>query len=188
MKKLFIVLFFSFAFLTTAQAQKGTTTISISYGDGKGQIKPLMAKVEMSGRFDEGPVRSFDMSLAGMVSKHAAVEIGVSVLNHRYLFTKYDYPGPQQPETKVANTIIFPVKLRVDILKYLFISGGFLLNAELGKGHPVDLGFGIGAGIQYYFKNKYGVFVYPQTNIHTIAIGLLENHIAFGLSYRIPKK
>lgn len=185
MRKFLIVLFLSFAFL--AQAQKGTVTFSISYGHGKGEIKPLMAKAEMSGRFDEGPVHSFDMSLAGMISKHTSVEIGVSTLNHRYLFTSFDYLNLQQSETRSVNTLIFPIKLRVDILKYFFIGGGFLLNAELGRARKLDLGVGIGAGVQYYFKNKYGVFIYPQTNIHSLAVGLAEQHITYGISYRIHK-
>lgn len=183
MKTLLIVLFLALPIL--AQAQKGTATFSISYGNGKGQIKPLMAKAEMLGRYDEGSVHTFDIGLAGMISKHTAIEIGISRLNHRYVFTKFDYPSLQQSETRSVNTVVFPIKLRVDILKYFFISGGFLLNAEVGKGRQIDLGVGIGAGVQYYFKNKYGVFIYPQTNIHTLTIGLLENHVAFGLAYRI---
>lgn len=168
-----------------AQAQKGTTTVLLSYGDGKGQIKPLMAKAEMLGRYDEGDVRTFDVGLAGKVSKHTALEIGVSVLNHRYLFTTYE-PRFQKSENRSVNTLVFPIKLRVDILKYFFVGGGIFLSAELDRGYAVDLGVGIGAGVQYYFKNKYGIFIYPQTNVHRLTIGLLENHVAFGLAYRIP--
>ncbi len=170
-----------------AQAQKGTTTFSISYGEGKGQIKPILAKAEMLGRYDEGDVRTFDVGLSGKVSKHTALEIGVSVLNHRYLFTTYE-PRFQKSENRSVNTLVFPIKLRVDILKYFFVGGGIFLSAELdrGRGRAVDLGVGIGAGVQYYFKNKYGIFIYPQTNIHTLSIGLQENHTSFGLAYRIP--
>ena len=185
MKNILLTLSF-ILFGVFAEAQKGTTTFSLSYGKGKGQIKTLLAKADMLGRYDEGAIRSFDLGLAGMVSKHTAVEIGLSVLNHRYLFTKFDYPGLQQAETRSENTLVFPIKLRVDILKYFFVGGGFLLVTEFGSERPVDLGVSIGAGVQYYFKNKYGVFIYPQTNIHTLTIGLLENHTSFGLAYRIP--
>jgi hypothetical protein len=56
------------------------------------------------------------------------------------------------------------------------------------EGPRMDVGFGIGAGAQYYFKNKYGIFIYPQTNIHSLAVGLAEEHVTFGLAYRILKK
>ena len=183
MNKLFIVLFLSLPFL--ARAQKGAATISASYGNGKGQIKPLLAKAEMLGTYSEGAIRTFDVGLAGSVSKSTAVEIGISVLNHQYQFTSYDFPNKRSTVNKSTSTLVFPIKLRVDILKYFFISGGFLLNTTTGQEKGLDVGVGIGAGVQYYFKNKYGFFIYPQTNIHTPTIGLSEQHIAFGLAYRI---
>lgn len=185
MKSLFILSLALLAF--SVKAQKGTTTFSVSYGSGKGQLKPIMAKAEMTGRFDEGPIRSLEINLAGKVNKNATVEIGISVLNHRYLFTSFDYPGLQRSENRSANILLFPIRLRVDILKYFFISGGFLLNAEPGKSYQADLGVGIGAGVQYYFKKKYGIFIYPQTNIHSLTIGLAENHVAYGIAYRLTK-
>jgi hypothetical protein len=183
----YIVMLLLLSYTISAQAQKGTTTFSVSYGDGKGQIRPLLAKAEMTGSYSEGTIRTFDFGLSGMLSDYAALEIGVSILNHRYQYTKYDFPnGLQSPVNKSVNTLVFPLKLKFDILKYFFVSGGILLNADLGVHDEIDIGFGIGAGVQYYFKNKYGFFIYPQTNVHTIAIGLSENHVAFGLAYRIP--
>jgi hypothetical protein len=132
MKSILIVLLLLFAFL--AQAQKGTTTISMSYGDGKGQIKPLLAKAEMLGRYSESTIRTFDVSLAGAVSTSTAIEIGVSVLNNQYQFTKFDFPDKQVSVNRSVNTLVFPIKLHVDIFKYFFISGGFLLNTDVGKG------------------------------------------------------
>lgn len=184
MKYIFMLLLLAYTIF--AQAQKGTTTFSISYGQGKGQIKPLAAKAEMSGSYSEGSIQAYGISLLGNISMHTALEIGVSLVNHRYQYTKFDFPGRQLPVDKSVNTLVFPIKLKIDILKYFFISGGFLLNANVGGHDEIDVGVGIGAGVQYYFKNKYGIFIYPQTNIHTITIGLKESHTAFGLAYRIP--
>ena len=182
MKYIFTLLLLSYSFFV--HAQKGTTTFSISYGEGKGQIKAMLAKVEFAGFSSEGPTRSFDIGASGMIGKHTSLDIGVSLLNHRYQYTSWDRPG-RTPVNKSVNTFVFPIKLKVDILKYLFISGGFLLNSDMGGFSP-DLGVSIGAGVQYYFNNKYGVFIFPQTNIHSITVGLKESHTAFGIAYRIP--
>ena len=182
MKFISILLFLSSSFF--AQAQKGTTTFSISYGEGKGQRKAMLAKVEFLGFSSEGPTRTLDIGASGMISKHTSLAIGVSFLNHRYQYTPWDTPG-QTTFTKSVNTFVFPIKLQVDILRYLFISGGFLLNSEMG-GYRPDFGVSIGAGMQYYFNNRFGIFIYPQTNIHSITVGLKESHTAFGLGYRIP--
>lgn len=185
MKNILLTLSF-ILFGVFAQAQKGTTTFSLGYGKGKGQIKPLMAKAQMLGAHSEGDVRTFDVSLVGAVSKSTAIEIGLSLLNHRYQYRKFDFPVSNVLEDKSVYTLIFPIKVRFDILKYFFISGGFLLINDFDRGRQTDLGVSIGAGVQYYFKNKYGVFIYPQTNVHTLTIGLLENHTSFGIAYRIP--
>lgn len=182
MKNIFLLLLLCSAYY--ARAQKGTTTFSISYGEGKGQIKAMLAKVEFLGFSSEGPTRTLDIGASGMIGKHAALDIGVSLLNHRYQYTLWDRPG-RTPVNKSTTIFVFPLKLKVDILRYLFISGGFLLNAEMGSYRP-DLGVSIGAGVQYYFNNKVGIFIYPQTNIHSITVGLKESHTAFGLAYRIP--
>jgi len=183
MKNILIVFLLSFVFF--AHAQKGSGTFSASYGIGKGQVKTQLAKAEMLGIYAEGDVRTFDLNLAGAISKSTAIEIGVRVLNHQYQFTSFDFSRKIVTENRSVNTMVFPIKLRVDILKYFFISGGILLSADIGRSRQVDLGAGIGAGVQYYFKNKYGFFIHPQTNVHTLIIGLSESHIAFGVSYRI---
>lgn len=184
MKNLFTVIFLCSALVS--HAQRGTTTFSFSYGEGKGQRKPLLAKAELLGSSSEGPTRAFDVGAYRMIGKHVSLETGISLLNHKFQYTLLDQPG-RLPVNRSVNTLILPIKLKVDILKYLFISSGVLLNTDLGEQDEVDIGFGIGAGVQYYFKNKYGVFISPQTNVHTLTIGLSEKHLAFGLAYRIPK-
>lgn len=184
MNKLLTLLFLLIS--AFANAQKGTNTFMVSYGLGNGQIKPIAAKVELHAFSSEGTVRSFDIAASHMISNQAALEVGVTILNHRYQYRVIDKPG-QIPVDKSITKLVTPVKLKVDVLKYFFISGGFLLNWNLSTNeqHGVDVGFGIGAGAQYYFRNKYGIFIFPQTNIHSLTYGLSEKHVAFGLAYRI---
>ncbi len=187
MKLIFTMLLLSFSFIV--KAQSGSTTISISYGEGNGQRKPIAAKAELLGFSSKGSIKTFDIGASHMLGKHISLETGFTILNHHYQYTLYDQPG-RTPVDKSANTLLFPIKLKVDILKYLFISGGFLLNSSLGskESNGIDVGFGIGAGLQYYHKNKYGIYIYPQANVHTLSIGLSEHHIAAGLAYRFQKK
>ena len=114
------------------QAQKGTTAFSVSYGQGKGQIKPIAAKVQLLGNSSEGSIKTFEVGAYRMIGKHVALEIGASILNHRYQYTLLDEPG-RKPVNKSENTFVLPIKLRVAVLKYIFISGGFLLNEEFGE-------------------------------------------------------
>lgn len=187
MKLLFTILLLSFSLLV--KAQNGSTTISISYGKGQGQRKPIAAKVELNGYSSEGSVKTFNVGVSHMLGKHTALETGVTILNHQYQYTLSDNPT-RTSVAKLANTLVLPVKLKVDLFKYFFISGGFLLNSSLGsnESNGLDVGFGIGMGVQYYFKNKYGIFIYPQANVHTLTIGLSERHVATGFAYRFQKK
>ncbi len=185
MKKFLIVLFLSLSIL--AQAQKGVTTFSISYGHGKGEIGPTIGVAKMSESYSKGPIKTVDFNLNRAVGKSTSIETGFSILKHRYDYRRFDPPNSNPPENRLLKTLVIPIKLKVDILNYFFIGGGFLLNAEIGENPRLQAGFGIGAGAQYFYKNKYGVFIYPQVNIHNTTVGLAEHHIAYGLAYRFHK-
>ena len=176
------------------QAQKGTNTYAISYGEGYGQLRSVIA---MAKRFDstsEGPVSFYDFNYNIGKRKHAALETGISLLKHDFTYRLWDSGSMSSTVSERSiYSLIVPLKLRTDILKYFFISGGFLahLNIEDGGqktlGIGSSLGIGLGAGIQYFHKEKYGVFIYPQVNVHSLGFGLMEQHTSFGISYRIHK-
>ncbi len=191
MKSIIILPLLLVAFL--AKAQKGTNTYAISYGEGKGQIKGVIG---MAKRFDstsEGPVNFFDFSYTIGKRKHSGIETGVSLMKHDFTYSILDTKSFTTTITpRSIYSLIVPLKLRTDIFKYFFISGGFLAHINIGDGGieslgiGSSLGIGIGGGIQYVHKEKYGIFVYPQVNVHSIDFGLLEQHTSFGISYRIP--
>ena len=168
-------------------AQKGSQTFLVSYGFGNGQIKPILAMAKMSGSYAEGSVKTYGINFNEGIGKHASLETGIIALKHNYTYKEFRFPPVSTVSDQTKTSLIIPLKIKINILKYLFISGGMLLDVNLnGKGSTI--GFGIGAGAQYYYKNKYGIFIYPQANVHSIEIGLAESHIAVGLAYRIQKK
>lgn len=176
MKRLLSVLFLLLAFST--YAQKGSTIFLISYREGEGQIKEILTKAETLSQYVHG--------LTGKASKSTAIEIGFSLLNHQYECTKFDMFSKITSVNQTVNALVFP-KLRFDILRYFFISSGFLLNADIDPIDDIDMGVSFGVGIQCYFKNKAGIFIYPQKNIHKLSIGLVEKHNAFGITHSINK-
>lgn len=185
MNKLLTLLFLLISVF--ANAQKGTNTFTISYGQGNGQIKPILSVAKMSGQYAKGDVSLFGFNYLIGTGKRNAIETGIIIQKHDFVYSDFSNP-PNTIVTNNTNTsVILPLKLRFNILKYFFISGGMLADISL-SGEAHNLGLGIGAGVQYYYKNKYGIFVYPQANIHTIGIGLAESHVTAGFAYRFQKK
>jgi hypothetical protein len=159
----------------------------INYGQGNGQIKPILSVAKMSGQYAKGDVSLLGFNYLIGTGKHNAFETGIIIQKHDFVYSYFGNPPNTIITDNTITSVILPLKLRFNILKYFFISGGMLADISLnGEGHK--LGFGIGAGIQYYRKNKYGIFIYPQANIHTIGIGLAESHISAGLAHRFQKK
>ncbi len=192
MKSIIILPLLLVAFL--AKAQKGTNTYAISYGEGKGQIRSVLTMAKKFDSTSEGPVNFFDFSYTIGKRKHSAIETGVSLMKHDFTYSILDTKSPTVTITpRSIYALIVPLKLRTDILKYFFISGGLLGHINIGDGGieslgiESSLGIGLGGGIQYVHKEKYGIFVYPQVNIHNIGYGLLEHHTSFGISYRLGK-
>lgn len=175
------------SFTALAQKQK-TRTFVISYGHGKGKIAPALAVTKASGANSSGPLKLIELNFYQSIGRHSYIETGISFLDHQYTFTKFDYT-PQPAIKQFYRAIYIPLKIRFDVAKYFFISGGLSTEFKTSKGSKDGnaLGAGIGAGLQYYHQNKYGIFIYPQINVHSLDIGLIERHISFGLAYRIPR-
>lgn len=176
-------------------AQKGTTTYAIGYGEGNGQIRGILG---MAKRFDstsEGAVNYFDFNYTRGRRKHSALETGISLLKHDFTYRNWDQTGGTSTVSERSMyTLIVPVKFRFYVLKYFFISSGLLahINVKDEGTHTLgigsSIGIGVGGGIQYFYKEKYGVFIYPQVNVHSLGFGLIEQHTSFGISYRIVNK
>lgn len=74
-----------------------------------------------------------------------------------------------------------PVYLRLDILKYVFIHGGFLLdfdpNLNARYDNQTGIGFGAGMGIQYQFNNDWGIYLSPFMKMHSLVpFSMDKNH------------
>lgn len=199
MKYLFVLPLFLIAF--SGLAQKGSHTFSTSYGTGKGEIKMLLGIAESDGGYYTGKsVNTIGLNYFGGITHHLFIETGLIWLQHQSTKTTYNIPtSPTMPITKTTtdislNVITIPLKLRVEFAKYFFISGGIMRDFPLGKTaknhiHPNAFGVGIGGGVQYLHHNKFGIFIYPQVNIHELfESGIVENNVTFGLAYRIPRR
>jgi len=75
-------------------------------------------------------------------------------------------------QTANFSLISLPVSLRLNFLRYFFLSGGFFLDADASSSMPIDSQSGIGAnlgvGFKYSFKGRISVFVNPYQKVHSI--------------------
>jgi hypothetical protein len=199
MKNLYILPLILFSFL--AKAQKYSHTFSTSYGTGNGKIKMVLGIAESDwGYYTGKSVNTVGLNYFGGINNHLFIETGLILLHHQFTKTTY-HPRttPTGADLKTTtdvslNVITIPLKLRVEFAKYFFISGGIMRDFPLGKTaksyiHPNAFGVGIGGGVQYLHHNKFGIFIYPQANIHELfESGIVETNVTFGLAYRIPRR
>lgn len=199
MKYLFVLPFLLFSF--SSLAQKGSHTFSASYGTGKGEIKMVLGISDSDGGNYKGKsVNTIGLNYFGGITNHLFIETGLIWLQHQSTKTTYNIPTTAtMPMTKTLTDVSFhmvtiPLKLRVEFAKYFFVSGGIMRDFPVNSItkntlHPNAFGIGIGGGLQYLHHNKFGVFIYPQANIHEFFDrGIMEANISFGLAYRIPRR
>lgn len=131
------------------------------------------------------------------VKKHLRFETGIQFSQDKISIHPNLPPNSQGTITHAKVSIItIPLALRLSFLKYAFINGGLLLDADTGISNPVDNQTGIGAlfgaGLQYEFKQGLIISASPTAQIHSILpFSSDENHhrliqsgLKFGIAYR----
>jgi hypothetical protein len=101
------------------------------------------------------------------------LESGIEYGSYKIIVRPMLYPGlGSYAYGKQFSMITVPLSLRVNFLRYLFISGGLLLSSDFTTSMPIDsqtgLGATVGAGLQYTFKERFTLFVNPYSKAHSL--------------------
>jgi hypothetical protein len=133
------------------------------------------------------------------LAKWFSLNGGIEYADHEIItVTGTDYPpftvsGPVAGHVQLLS---MPLYLRIDFLKYFFITSGGVFDLEL-KNTVTNNQSGIGAtggiGVKYDFKNRLSVFIHPYYQLHGVILfnnnnnspeRLLTAGIRTGVSYR----
>jgi hypothetical protein len=125
-------------------------------------------------------------------------ESGIDYAKHDFI-VKPAYMGEGTPAShnESVNMLSFPFLLKVTLGRYLYISGGALLDLDISKAKMVNnqsgLGVSGGLGGQYIFKSGLSLFVQPNLKLHSLVpfnlakyhSRVLESGVKIGLSYGV---
>lgn len=200
MKNLTVLLLIFITFCCKAQER---SSISVSYGTGNGDIGHIGF-----GKAEGGVSRNTDKSLniiginywSETSTKNLYLETGIHYLVYKYLsISNYDMHLPNTITGRTVKVISVPLKLRYEPWNFLFLNGGLYTDIDVSEKYPnyppkiSGIGLGLGIGLQYYFKNRLGIYVNPQIDLRNMltfstynsGYKLLDSHLTFGLAYRI---
>lgn len=197
MKILFTISLFLLTFF--AQAQEKRTGIGLSYGFGYGGIFHLQ-KRDGSGSNQGNSLNTLGINYWQETLKNLHLEIGVQYLVYKYTATA-PYYGQYPPvvSNHKVKLITIPIQLRYDLGKFIFFNGGLNLNLDAQEINVFKdykfggIGAGAGIGLQYYFKNKMGIYINPRLDLRNVIsfsnegsnVNLATALLTFGLNYRI---
>ncbi len=125
-------------------------------------------------------------------------ESGIDYAKHDFT-VKPAYMGEATPAShkESINMLSVPFLLKATLGRYLYASGGALLNLDISKTKMVDnqtgIGVNIGLGGQYISKSGVGLFLEPHLKLHSLLpfnlskyhSRVLESGIKLGLTYEI---
>ena len=198
MKKTLILSLMLFAFF--AQAQEKRKTIAVNYGFGAGAVGQGFSskKDGGGGSSQEGQsLNTIGISYWNEIAKQLYVETGFHYLVHQY--TTHSHMPPIMIFDNEIKLISIPLKIRYEAGRYIYFNSGFYVDLDISEDHPNSfnnfsgVGFGVGMGLQHYFKNGIGIYTNPQLdfrNLHPFSAQyssekLFNGNLVFGLAYRI---
>ncbi len=167
---------------------------------------------QKTGRFYVGlyvPVGKIDYNV-GMMSDggyrvkagfRMGIDLSYAILKHIHINSGFEYyntkmeaysimPGFTGTIPGSQQILTIPLCLKVDILKYFFITGGYLFDKELqNENAPTINGRGLllGFGFQYTIKNHLTIMLQPCLQMHGI-LGSENNFydpgVKLGIGYK----
>ena len=125
------------------------------------------------------------------------LETGIEYADHKIIITPSVSPIHYPSYKEGFSLITIPVGIRMNFLKYFFVNGGLIFDADASPSMPIThqtgLGFNLGLGLKYNFKCGFTAFVNPYSRFHSLVSfstekypqHLLESGIRLGLMYRL---
>lgn len=166
---------------------------SYSFSDGYLRQEPVLG----SASIDNESTRKFSIQYTYQKNKNIGIESGLSLLRFKFNVT----PAPTgivQPATaQEIKLLSLPVYVKYTFLDYFYLNGGLSFDLDVKNTSEINnqsgIGLGAGAGAQYYFNNKIGLFLNPQLVFHsllnfndaTYPRRLYEANVTVGLSYKL---
>lgn len=171
--------------------------IYLSFGTGESDLIQFTSLVG-AGSSTGQEFYSFSLGYLKPINRWLDLQSGLDFGYHKFKFTAsiVDPNILVAPKIEEAYLVSIPVAIRVNFLKYFFISTGVLLDLDFNEAQCTDNQTGIGAmagfGAQYRFKQGIGVFVNPILSFHSLVPfsinkyheRIFESGIRAGVSYR----
>ena len=191
MKKFIFILATSITLVSHAQEKR--KTFAVNYGFGNGSLFTF-TQMDGGGSHEGGKsLTNFGVYYSyELQPKNLFLETGINYMVYKNSTSSYLPPNPMT-WNYTKNWISLPVRLRYEIGKYIFVNGGLNLDIDVSKKRSREMsgiGAGIGVGAQYYFKDKFGIYVNPQFDLRNLATfsessyRLSATTVAFGMAYR----
>jgi len=151
--------FYLFAFIIGIQHSfaQDKNTVYLTYG--LSSAVPIYNKDLIgAGSYDASGSSSFGFRFLPKSKLAVALETGVDYTAVKFTSRPAFYPGLDlTPTPQTMSLITIPIYANLTFLKYAFVNGGALIDFEVNKNNTVQkqtgLGFGLGIGGKYRFKN-----------------------------------
>ena len=166
-----------------------------SFGDNAlVRFEPLDGAASYSGK------RFYSLGLDYLIpiSQNFDFETGIEYSHHKMMVDPNLPPSMDKPEYPVyLNILTVPVAVRVNFLKYFFVSAGGMVNLDVSGSGGADTQTGLGAcaslGVKYDFESGLSAFINPYLKANGLlpfAPGDYQQRLVvsgwrFGILYRL---
>jgi hypothetical protein len=110
----------------------------------------------------------------------SAYEAGIEFSTHSITITPTPNIQTIEPYNTRINLLSLPIALRMNFLKYFFVTGGIMLDIDVSKQKDISnqSGFGasFGLGFKYDFKSGVGFYLNPYFKSHSWVSFLVQDN------------
>jgi len=191
----FFIVFFLFALILSKPANAQENKIGLTVTPF-GESDIIRKSLEGGGSYSDIGFYSLGITFQIPLKSKLDMETGVEYSKYSYLFIpEYNPKSSKLPYKENANLIDIPFIFKLNFLKYLFISGGGMLDIYLNSYTQMGLGVTLGFGAKYDFKFGGTLFVNPNIKYHSLLPfsydknpeRLLDTGIRIGFMYKFSK-